>query len=209
MVALTSLNRQPADFVDLDCHADSIRRIWRAVESQADDEASQMMAVDTLTYLPDDILMKVDRAAMSASLETRAPFLGPSDSGTCLAPADRGQGGGAGWQAGASGDSLEACAAGLGERPKQGFSIPLDDWLRGPLSDWAGDLLAPGAVRRVGLLEPTAVATLWERHRRGMEQAGTRLWPLLMLQAWSTCDEGCGQKFASAQRDGNYQTVPA
>ncbi len=172
MVALTSVNRQPADFFEMDCHADSIRRIWRAVATQTDNEASQMMAVDTLTYLPDDILVKVDRSAMSASLETRAPFL---DRRTVEHA----------WRLlttakieGRVGKRVlreilwRHVPRAMLDRPKQGFSIPLDDWLRGPLSDWASDLLAPGAVRRAGLLEPGPVAALWERHRRGAEQAG-------------------------------------
>ena len=200
MVGLTSLNSRPSDFSMSDCHAASIREAWRSVLSQADDDASRMMAVDALTYLPDDILVKVDRAAMSASLETRAPFLDRrivehAWSLPITAKLEK-----RGGKRVLREILCRHVPRALFERPKQGFSIPLDDWLRGPLSDWAGDLLAPDAVRRVGLLEPSAVAILWERHRRGTEQAGTRLWPLLMLQAWSTCDEGCGQNFISYKR---------
>jgi len=95
----------------------------------------------------------------------------------------------------------------LVERPKQGFSIPVDDWLRGALSDWAGGLLAQDAVRKVGLLEPGPVAALWDRHRRGVEQAGTRLWPLLMLQAWSSLREERQQSSTTSLRNGDYQVL--
>lgn len=200
MVVLTSLNRQPTDFVKCDCGANSIRRIWRGVATQADNEASQMMAVDTLTYLPDDILVKVDRAAMSASLETRAPFLDRRTVEHAWRLPIAAKVGGRGGKQVLREILWRHLPQTLVDRPKQGFSVPLDDWLRGPLSDWVGDLLASDAVRRVGLLEPAAVANLWERHRRGMEQAGTRLWPLLMLQAWSICDRACGQDSATARR---------
>lgn len=209
MVALTSLNWRPGDFGGSDCRAASIRDAWRTVVSQADDDTSRMMAVDTLTYLPDDILVKVDRAAMSASLETRAPFL---DRRTVehawrlpiAAKVDAGVG-----KRVLREILWRHVPQAVVDRPKQGFSIPVDDWLRGPLSGWAGDLLAPDAVRRVGLLEPTAVANLWERHRRGAEQAGARLWPLLMLQAWSICDRGGGANAVAAQQHGNYRIVSA
>jgi asparagine synthase (glutamine-hydrolysing) len=207
MVALTSLNWRPGDIAGPDCHGASIREAWRAIASQADDDASRMMAVDALTYLPDDILVKVDRAAMSASLETRAPFL---DRRTLehawRLPIEAKVEGRVGKRVLREILGRHVPQAAI-ERPKQGFSIPLDDWLRGPLSGWAGDLLAPGAVRSVGLLEPSAVALLWERHRRGTEQAGARLWPLLMLQAWWTSDDSGRQDLAAGQ-DAHYQVVP-
>jgi asparagine synthase (glutamine-hydrolysing) len=74
-IALTSLNWRPGDLTGADCNAVSIRRAWRNIDGSAGDDASRLMAVDTLTYLPDDIQVKVARAAMSAALETRAPFL--------------------------------------------------------------------------------------------------------------------------------------
>lgn len=186
MVALTSLNWRPADFVQRDCHAACIREAWQDVADLVPDDASRMMAIDALTYLPDDILIKVDRAAMSASLETRAPFL---DRRTVEHA----------WQLpisikvdGRVGKRIlreilwRHVPQNLVERPKQGFSIPLDDWLRGRLSDWADNLLAPDAVHLAGVLDPQAVTALWGRHRRGTEQASSRLWPILMLQAWLT-----------------------
>jgi asparagine synthase (glutamine-hydrolysing) len=189
-IALTSLNWRPGDLTGADCNAVSIRRAWRNIDGSAGDDASRLMAVDTLTYLPDDILVKVDRAAMSASLETRAPFL---DRRTVeyawQLPISAKVNGGVGkrvlrevlWR---------HVPKHLVERPKQGVSIPLDDWLRGRLSDWAGDLLAPATVQRAGLLDPLAVSAIWNRHRCGAEQASTRLWPILMLQAWMAADAG-------------------
>lgn len=209
MVALTSLNWRPGDFATLDCHGASIRDAWHTVIGCVGDDVSRMMAVDALTYLPDDILVKVDRAAMSASLETRAPFL---DCRTVehawRLPVTAKVNGRVGKRI--LQDILwRHVPRALVERPKQGFSIPVDDWLRGSLSNWAGDLLSPSVVRSVGLLDPKAVSALWERHRCGKEQAGTRLWPLLMLQAWSASNEAYGQNHARAPRDDASLTVPA
>ena len=75
--------------------------------------------------------------------------------------------------------------AALMERPKAGFAVPLDSWLRGPLREWADDLLAPSMVSRIGLLDAEKTSALWQAHRAGQEDQQYRLWSLLMLQAWS------------------------
>ena len=72
----------------------------------------------------------------------------------------------------------------LVERPKMGFGIPLDDWLRGPLRQWAGDLLAEDRLRREGYLHPQAITRTWNAHLRRQGNFGYRLWSVLMFQAW-------------------------
>jgi len=143
-----------------------------------------LMAMDSITYLPGDILVKVDRAAMSASLETRAPFLDrrvvelawrlPIDTKV----------------RGRTGKRILRNILGrhlpleLIDRPKQGFSIPLDRWLRQDLRDWAEHQLSGARLEAAGLLEAEAVGAIWQRHLAGRENAGPRLWNVLMLQAW-------------------------
>jgi asparagine synthase (glutamine-hydrolysing) len=73
----------------------------------------------------------------------------------------------------------------LVERPKMGFGVPLDEWLRGPLRAWAEDLLSTPALNRSGVLRPEPVRTLWERHLSRRSDLGHELWDLLMLQAWT------------------------
>jgi asparagine synthase (glutamine-hydrolysing) len=148
------------------------------------DPVEWMMAVDTLTYLPDDIMVKVDRASMAASLETRAPFLDrrvveaawslPLDVKLC----------------GRSGKQVlrdilaRHVPLSLIDRPKQGFAIPLDDWLRRELRDWAASLLSPESLARAGFWRVPPLTALWRRHVAGTENAGARLWAILQLQSW-------------------------
>jgi asparagine synthase (glutamine-hydrolysing) len=143
-----------------------------------------MMAYDALTYLPDDILVKVDRSSMSASLETRAPFLEPRtvEFAWRLPPSakiDRGTG------KRILRDILwHHVPRKLVERPKQGFAVPLDAWLRGSLREWASELLSKRSIENTGILRPDAVARVWKDHISGRDNAGSRLWTVLMLQAW-------------------------
>lgn len=144
----------------------------------------QMMAWDTLSYLPDDILQKVDRAAMGVSLETRVPFL--DHRVVELA-----------WRMPLSykirngeGKSIlrrvlhRHVPAGLVERPKAGFGIPVGDWLRGPLREWAEPLLDEARLRQEGWLDVTMVRTVWGQHARGTCDWTARIWTVLMFQAW-------------------------
>ncbi len=148
--------------------------------------AEWMMAMDSMTYLPGDILVKVDRAAMAASLETRAPFL---DSRVIIAA----------WGLPlkmkiANGKGKQVLRTLLDrhvprdmiERPKQGFSIPLDRWLRGDLRDWAEALLSDHALIDIAGLEHAAVSELWTRHQARSTNNGTKLWTILMLLDWLT-----------------------
>jgi asparagine synthase (glutamine-hydrolysing) len=150
----------------------------------SDDSAARMMAQDMRTYLPDDILCKVDRAAMAVSLETRVPFLDPG----VLAASARlpsqmkiryGQGKRALRQI-----LYRHVPPELIERPKTGFGIPLGDWLRGPLRGWAEDLLSEEALRRDSLIDPVPVRQAWAEHLSGRRDWTHRLWIVLMLMAW-------------------------
>lgn len=144
----------------------------------------QMMLADTLCYLPDDLLVKVDRAAMAYSLECRAPFLDHRVVqyawGLSLnqkAPLAEGKG--------LLKQVLERYVPRpLFDRPKQGFGLPVDGWLQGPLRDWAETLLAPEALRRAGVLNVDLIRRRWHEHLSGERNWQQHLWTVLMLQAW-------------------------
>lgn len=148
------------------------------------DPAARMMAQDMRSYLPDDILCKVDRAAMGVSLETRTPFLDPDvvAMSTRLPMEMKIRGGTGKW---ALRQILyRHVPRELIEGPKTGFSIPLGDWLRGPLRNWAEDLLAPEKLSADGLLDPNPIRLVWAEHLSGRRDWTQRLWTILMLQAW-------------------------
>ena len=145
---------------------------------------ARAMAHDTERYLPDDILHKVDRAAMSVSLETRVPLLDHRlvELAWRLPMRTKVRDGQGKWV-------LRELLArdvprALFERPKAGFGIPVGRWLAGPLRPWAEDLLSPPTLRSDGLLDVAAVRRVWDDHTSGRWDAGHELWPLLMFQAW-------------------------
>jgi asparagine synthase (glutamine-hydrolysing) len=148
------------------------------------DPVARMMALDGLTYLPDDILVKVDRAAMAVSLETRAPFLDRDvvEFAWSLPMHMKIRNGQGKWLLRQLLDRYVPRE--LVERPKMGFGIPLDAWLRGPLRDWAESLLAEDRLRREGYLEPGPIRAVWKAHLTGQASYGYRLWSVLMFQAW-------------------------
>jgi asparagine synthase (glutamine-hydrolysing) len=144
----------------------------------------QMMLLDTLTYLPDDILVKVDRAAMAVGLETRIPMLDPEVFALAWSlPLPFKIAGGRGKL------PLRAVLSRylpqeLIERPKMGFGVPLASWLRGPLRDWGATLLHPARLQQQGLLAVEPVHQCWLAHQQGQRDNHYQLWPLLMLEAW-------------------------
>jgi asparagine synthase (glutamine-hydrolysing) len=149
----------------------------------ASDDLSAISAFDAVTYLPDDILVKLDRAAMSVSLETRLPLLDHRvvEFAFQLPASHKRRNGKTKWPLRRILQRYVPTA--LTERPKQGFSVPLADWLRGPLRSWGDDLLTSEKLTHSGL-EPKPVMRLWRQHQSGMPHLQNVLWAILMYQAW-------------------------
>ena len=142
------------------------------------------MFLDTMTYLPDDILVKVDRAAMGVSLETRAPFLDHRVVELAARiPIEQKISNGKGKQI-LRKILFKYVPEDLIERPKQGFGIPLGEWLKGPLKDWSEDLLNKSKLENEGFFNQTLVRARWKEHLEGKRNWEHSLWNVLMFQAW-------------------------
>jgi asparagine synthase (glutamine-hydrolysing) len=156
----------------------------RTLRVDAPDLVDRMMLTDSLMYLPDDILVKLDRAAMGVSLETRVPMLDPK----LVAFA---------WSLPKqmkirkkTGKFIlrevlaQYVPRAMFERPKMGFGVPLADWLRGPLRDWAEPLLSEDRLRADGMFKPEPIGTKWQQHISGERNWQYDLWLVLMFQCW-------------------------
>lgn len=164
--------------------SDNIHDFMGSFPNQGLNVIEEMMFMDILSYLPDNILTKVDRAGMSTSLETRMPFLDHriiefasrlpfeykinNSKGKIILR-----------------ELLKRYVdPSVIERPKMGFGIPMGDWLRGPLKDWASDLLSPQKISSQGILDPKKISNILNAHISGDQNYEYLIWPVLMFQSW-------------------------
>jgi asparagine synthase (glutamine-hydrolysing) len=163
----------------------SVRDLWEIPPlGEIAGFAHSIMYSDAIAYLPGDILVKVDRATMGVSLEARTPYL---DAGVVEFA----------WQLPLSLKIRPPWSKyilrqvlyrhvprELIDRPKQGFSVPIGEWLRGPMREWAEDLLSESRLEQGGVLNPNTVRAMWRQHLSGAREWRNELWSVLMLQAW-------------------------
>ena len=148
-------------------------------------ETVRMMYCDAVSYLPDDILCKVDRASMAVSLESRVPFLDHRVAELAARiPVSMKVRGGKGKHILRELLYREAPRA-LFERPKAGFAVPVGDWIKGALRPWAEDLLDPRRMAQEGYFDTARVQRRWQEHLSGRRDATPALWAVLMFQAWN------------------------
>lgn len=162
-------------------------RAWdKSLPDRMPDFVARMQYLDSSIYLPDDILAKVDRASMAVSLEVRVPILDHrvAEFAWTLPREMK--------VANGSGKLVlrrllrRYVPDNLIKRRKMGFGVPINEWLRGPLKDWADDLLSTDALNRHGLINPEPVQRKWREHLSGAKSWPLPLWSVLMLQSW--CD---------------------
>lgn len=159
-----------------------------------------MMLTDTLNYLPDDILTKVDRASMAVSLEARVPLLDHRvvEFAWRLPLRFKIRQGTSKWILRQV--LHKYVPAKLMQRPKMGFSIPIDDWLRGPLREWAEALLSADCLAQHGLLNAGPIRTKWREHLSGTQNWQDLLWVVLVFQDWYLHTDHCGKRSGPLER---------
>jgi len=158
--------------------------VWDEAEALCPDPVERMQYLDAVTYMTDDILAKVDRASMAVSLEVRVPLMDHRVAEFAWSLPMRMK------LAGGQGKHVlrqvlyRYVPRRMIERPKQGFAVPIGDWIRSPLRDWAGDLLSDASLRQRDLICPRTVETLWSEHQNHKKDHSARLWAVINLQAF-------------------------
>ena len=181
-LGLTSHWKRPASVVLLGEESASAANGHR--EAALSDFTQRMMFLDLVSYLPDDILVKVDRAAMGVSLETRVPMLDHHvvEFAWRLPLSLKIRDGQGKWLLRQL--LYKFVPAELIDRPKSGFDVPIGNWLRGPLRDWAEPLLDETRLRAEGFFDVGQIRARWSEHLSGRRDWQQAMWNVLMFQAW-------------------------
>ena len=154
--------------------------LWK----HSQDYIANMQKLDLLTYLPDDLLVKVDRASMAVGLETRVPFLDHELVEFVMGlPTDLKLKNGQGKHL-LRKVLYRHVPKEIMERPKMGFTVPLGDWLKVPLREWARELIEPKRLKEEGYFKPDPVMNMWDEHLKNRANWGHQLWNLFMFQSW-------------------------
>jgi len=164
--------------------------LWQSAgELQFSDDYKRFQYVDILDYLPDDILTKVDRASMAVSLEARVPILDHRvvEFAMTLPETLKVRNGQSKWILRQVLNKYVPNS--LTDQPKMGFSIPVDEWLKGSLKDWGADLISKNSIDRVGVFDYSEIQRRWHEHQTNTKNWQHHLWDVLMLQDWALKNE--------------------